>query len=151
MSDQYFKQMQDIDYEYMNTIIILNTLALLLIMYFIKVGFYMILKGYLFITKNKLGGKKLARYLKKQLIFNEILNIYIQGYIEFFIGSILTIKFGRYTVIGEQMSFAIAIFSLAFANVFLPIFSAWIVCRPAKTLKRKSFHQKWGILYGDLN
>jgi len=111
----------------------------------------MILKGYLFITKKKFGGKKLARYLRKQLIFNEILNIYIQGYIEFFIGSILTIKFGRYTVIGEQMSFAIAIFSLAFANVFLPIFSAWIVCRPAKTLKRKSFHQKWGILYGDLN
>jgi len=47
------------------------------------------------------------------------------------------------------MSFAIAIFSLAFANVFLPIFSAWLVCRPEKTLRRKSFHQKWGILYED--
>jgi len=101
MSDYFFKQMQDIDYEYMNTIIILNTLAFLLLLYFIKLAFFILLSFLLYVTKNRFGGKKLAKYLKKQLIFNEIIQLYIQGYIEFFIGSILTIKFGRYTVIGE--------------------------------------------------
>ena len=51
-----------------------------------------ILKLWLNLTKEKYGGKKFYKILTKSMFFNEILGVSLEAYMEFLIGSYLSLS-----------------------------------------------------------
>ena len=128
IDDRIFGQIIDIDYESFNSIMLLNTLGILLIIYVFKVFLSIILKLILMLTKKE-KLRKAWNYMFRSLYFDELITLYIQGYFEFFISAILTYKLGNYDLIGEKISQVISWFSFFICLVFLPLGSIYVITR----------------------
>ena len=72
------------------------------------------------VTNNKYGGKQFVYNQSQKLFFGPIIELYIQGYFEFLISSIMTIKMGNYTVVGEKISLFLASLNLLVTVLILP-------------------------------
>ena len=89
--DNIYFQIQDMGYDSPNSIILLSTLAIVLILYFLQIVFLIFLKIFIHCTENKYGGKILAQKIINRLFFGELIGLYIGAYFEFGIASILAI------------------------------------------------------------
>ena len=77
--------------------------------------------------------------------------IFINGYIEFLITSILAYRAPPGSPDHTSYFLGISIFSLLIALVFIPVLLLWIIIfKPMKTLKSTRFQLKWGMLYDEV-
>lgn len=83
-------QSQDIGYQNFNTLMVLNTLAFVILIYLAVLVFYIFLRAYITITCQKLGGINLKKKLEHGLFFTRLHTIYIEGFMEIAIMSVLT-------------------------------------------------------------
>ena len=74
---------------------ILNTLGVLLILYLTKVVLWLILKFIAQFLKNEKLNKLLSK-AGNSMLFGELIALYLQGFFEFLIAAILTIKKERH-------------------------------------------------------
>ena len=63
-----------------------------MIFYYFKVIVAGILKLWLKLTKGAYGGKRFYKFLTKNMFFNEILGVSLEAYMEFLIGSYLSLS-----------------------------------------------------------
>ena len=107
-----FLQFQDIGYQNPNTIIILNTLAFFVFLYFFALMAFILVSVFIFFTNGDYGGEKIQSKLKKYLFFNDLISLYTGAAFEFLVSAWLTVKFQDYSTFGEVLSQIIAFFTL---------------------------------------
>ena len=89
--DIIYVALKDLGYETVNAFTNLTTLALTILFYYFKVILAGILKLWLKFTKGTYGGKRFYKFLTKNMFFNEILGVSLEAYMEFLIGSYLSL------------------------------------------------------------
>jgi hypothetical protein len=90
-SANIYAALKDLGYENTNAFTNLTTVGLTILFYYFKVFIAGILKLWLKLTKGRYGGKRFYKFLKKGIFFNEILGVSLEAYIEFLIGSYLSL------------------------------------------------------------
>jgi hypothetical protein len=65
--------------------------------------------------------------IKKGLFFNFLIATGIEGYIEFYVNSIINIQTIDFTYNGDIFGVACSIFSLTLIFIFLPLVNLWIL------------------------
>ena len=70
--DTFPEQAQEVDYSSYNSLMLLNTLAILIMLYVVKVILYMIMHLYVKFTYGWAGGKKQKAWLERNLFFSEL-------------------------------------------------------------------------------
>ena len=77
--------------------------------------------------------------------------IFINGYLEFLISSILAYKAPEGSPDATDFFKALWIFSLVVALIIIPLLMLWIIlCDSMKTLNSEKFSQKWGMIYREV-
>ena len=84
--------MQSINYSHNNAFLGLSTLSFAILIYFLR--YLLILPAFINLkaTKGKYGSKKIFKYIKKGLFFNDIIVISLEGFLEFFVYGIINYK-----------------------------------------------------------
>ena len=59
--------------------------------------------------------------MAQRIFFGQLIELYIQGYFEFLISSILTLWMHNKNLLGEQMSLMLTYFNLFMTLCFLPV------------------------------
>ena len=70
ISDDIFPQLQDLGYQSRNTILNISTICIIIWFYYSKVLLVLILKLWVYTTKNRFNAKKLEKKLMKKLFFD---------------------------------------------------------------------------------
>lgn len=151
IKDKVFNQLVDIGYDSFNSIMILQTLGVIVLFYFIQVLFCAQLLLFVRITKNKYGGQKRLENLSKNLFFNPLIELYIQGFFEFVISAILTFSISTNSMFGEVLSYILGIWNLFMTALVLPASLIGILFVKSELLKDESFIQRFGQLYSNMN
>ena len=140
--------MQNIGYDNRNAMLGLATFTFLIIIYFVKLIIVILMKLISFILGGKFYSKYIYGYISKNLSFNPILSMSIEGFFDFMIFGYLNIKTAEFTTNGEFLGFSFGIFSLFASGLILPIILvvALIVYYKYK-LEKKDFDKKWGALF----
>ena len=105
---------------------ILNTLGIVLILFLIKILSWILLKLYAKVCKSK-KVNKFADSMGKSMFFSELIGLYLQGFFEFLIAAILTMKKKEHALAGELLSLIITYFSFFVQLIFLPLASLYII------------------------
>ena len=134
--------MKDLGYETRNTVLNLGSLFVFVFIYFVVLAFY----GILVCRGCK---TKWQEYLKKKLIYKEILLISIEGYLEFLIAGYLNweVPFGESKKSGEIVSNVAGKLSLLTTFIFIPCLYIWLLTKELKMFKYTPFREKWGEMY----
>ena len=83
-------QTSDIGYDTYNSLIILNTLAIVILIYMVKLVMFILIRLFNWITCNKFQEKVNTNW-SKSMFFSELHAIYIDGFLETFISMYLTL------------------------------------------------------------
>ena len=109
--NKVFLQLQDIEYQNPNIIIILNTLAFIVLIYFLALVAFILVSVFIFFTNGDYGGEKIQAKLKKYLFFNELINLYTGATFEFLVSAWLTVNYQDFSTFGEVLSQILAFFT----------------------------------------
>ena len=102
--------MEDLGYDTHNSFLLLGSLGVFAIWYWVRVILYIfILIPFVLMTKK---GLKFAKGIRKILFFNYLIGITIEGYFEYLIAGWLNLNMPIYKDDGELLGFGIAIYSL---------------------------------------
>jgi hypothetical protein len=113
-------QMQDVGFENRNAMLGLATFTFLIIIYFIRVSLSLIMKILVIIFKGKFYTKKIYKKVSSEIFFNTILQMSIEGLIEFIIFGYLNTITRQNTMNGEILGFIFGTFSMYMAGLILP-------------------------------
>jgi len=136
--------MVDLGYESHNEILNLGSLAIFLVLYFLKVILYFLLlplsiiRPQLESTKNK---------LKKGLFFNDLIALLEEAYFEMLISTYLQFKAPLNTANGEVSSTGFGYISVFLVLLFLPAACIWVLSQPLERLREEEFKNSWEDLY----
>ena len=120
-------QMQDVGFENRNAMLGLATFTFLIIIYFIRVALSLILKILVIIFKGKYFTKKIYKKVSSEIFFNTILQMSIEGLIEFIIFGYLNTITRQNTMNGEILGFVFGTFSLYMAGLILPLVLIFLI------------------------
>jgi len=142
--DDISNMMQDLGFSSHNSILVLNTVAVVLLILWAKSLFVLLLK-----PCRSLHSKLQQTHdkWKKGLILNAFIDLYISTYFEFMISSIFTLEFGTYAYYGEVISLVITIFSILFGLLIIPALSVWVIFQTEERLEDESVKDTIGVLY----
>lgn len=70
--------------------------------------------------------------MKEGLFFSNIFGLYIEGFLEFLVSSILVVQALLLTPPGEAISFGVAVFSLAIQVAVMPLALIWLISTKSK-------------------
>ena len=143
LQDDILDQMRDLGYESHNLIQNLNSLALFLSLYFLQVFFALLILMIAYFSKGKWGTNEIYQKMKKRLFFNEIINILIEGYLEFLIAGILNFRAPLDTMNGEITSTIMGFIVLILALIALPGCAIYVLCQDLQKVNTEEFRQKW--------
>ena len=121
-------QLNSIGYGNHNSFLNLSTLALLVILFYFRVFIVGIFKIFLIITKEKFGGYKLYLFLKRNLFFNFILSVFLEGFFEFVINGYINAQQLLWDLNGELLGSFFAIKGLLMTLIVIPLLMLWINC-----------------------
>ena len=136
--------MVDLGYETHNLILNLGSLAIFMTLYALKVMLYLSL---LLAKKLTPKANKPARYIRKGLFFNELINLLLEGYIEMLVSAYLQFKAPLMTTNGEVFSVFFTYITSTLIFVVLPISAVYVLCQPISKIVKKNFRNRWGDLY----
>ena len=122
----------------------LQTLAVIVLFYFFQVLCWALLKLFVSVTKNKYGGQQRSEKLSKQLFFNPLIELYIQGFFEFVISAILAFTGSSNSMFGEVFSFILAIWNIFMTALVLPVSLIAIIFVKSENLQDETFEEKFG-------
>jgi hypothetical protein len=140
--------MKDVGYDNRNAMLGLATFTFLIIIYFLRLFLVILMKLISFILGGRFYSKEIYGYISKNLSFNPILSMSVEGFFDFMIFGYLNMKTAEFTTNGEFLGFSFGIFSLLASGLILPItlIVALIVYSKYK-LKKVDFEKKWGALF----
>ena len=121
-------QLNYIGYGNHNSFLGSSTLALLVILFYFRVFIVGIFKIFLIITKEKFGGYKLYLFLKRNLFFNFILSVFLEGFFEFVINGYINAQQLLWDLNGELLGSFFAIKGLLMTLIVIPLLMLWINC-----------------------
>ena len=124
----------DLGYDSPNALIGLGTLSFLIIFYYLKILFFVILMIWVDLTKGKYGGISLLTFMKKTLFFKEIIGLSIESYFEFLIYGYMIISYPIRTTVGEWFSLFLGVNSAIFLIIIFPILFIYLMY-----LEKKNF------------
>ena len=140
--------MQDIGYDKRNALLSLGTFTFIIIFYVFNLGFALVIKFIIHITKNQNKGKVFYKFLIKGLFFNMLCSMGIEGMIEFIICGYLNLMTLETTSNGEILGMLISVFCLCLDIAFLPLTIIWLVCfKNVKKLSSERYEEKFGPLF----
>ena len=119
--------MQWIAYYGTNAFTGLGSVTIYIFIYFFNVFIVLILKLFIWITAGKFGGHWLLEKSIKDLFFNLILSMTMEGLLEFVIYSFLNFYSIDLTLNGEVLGVMISSFCIFLAAIFLPISLLWAI------------------------
>ena len=140
--------MQDVGYDNRNAMLGLATFTFLIIIYFLRIFLVILMKLISKILRGRFYSKEISGYISKNLSFNPILSMSIEGFFDFMIFGYLNMKTAEFTTNGEFLGFSFGTFSLLASGLILPIILivALIIYYKNK-LKKEDFEKKWGALF----
>jgi len=94
--------------------------------------------------------KKAYDYILKDLWFNQILTIMIDGYMEILVSGYLSFKEPIMTKSGEYISYGTGIYVTILALVILPIVLIWSLYQPKDVIESEEFLNRWGRVFEDV-
>jgi len=103
-----------------------------------------------FIT-NGYYGKKAKKWLVKTLFFDGLFALYLEGYFEFLISSLMTFEAKSTDTAGEQFSYIIATFSFFVTTMLLPLSILIVIVAKLNVLKSRKFKKVLGVLYSQFH
>ena len=89
MKPTVLSQLNNVGYGNHNSFLSLSTLGFAVILYFLRLILAAIAGALKYILKGKFGTKSLYNFLIKDLFFNFILQIFIEGFLEFVINGFI--------------------------------------------------------------
>ena len=113
--------MQNVGFDNRNAMLGLATFTFLIIIYFIRVFLSFFMKILVLIFGGRFYTKKLYKMVSKEIFFNKILAMSIEGFIEFIIFGYLNTKTREQTMNGEILGFAFGTFSMYMSGMILPL------------------------------
>ena len=99
----------------------LATFSFLILIYLFRVVLSLLLMIAVKIFKGKYNTRKIYKIISKDLFFNYILAMSIEGLIDFIIFGYLNIITAEFTINGEKLGFGFGLFSLTTSGFILPI------------------------------
>ena len=114
------QQMQTISFNVRNTFLGIGSASVYLLAYLFQVVLAVFLKLFIMITGEKFIKKNILRKVLKELFFNSILSMSMEGYIEFLVYGILNICTRDTSTNGEILGIIFAFFCIFLASLFLP-------------------------------
>ena len=126
--------MQDIGYDSYNSLITLNTLAIVIILYILRLIIYLMIRIFIYLTCDIFCLSDRLSWFDS-MFFNELHAVYKDGFMEIIIATFLTLKDGFKSQPGEIVSSSLAIFSLLVIFIIFPFSIFMIFIQKQKTLK----------------
>jgi hypothetical protein len=140
--------LNNLGYDYSNSLINLSTVGFVIIIYWIRLIVYFVFKLFHTITKGYFGGLKMLKLLKRELFFGMILEVTLEGYLEFAINGYVNLTDYSIKYLGDIIGLAMSCFCVFMDAVFLPFILLWInLFKDKYDLKKKYFKERWGVLY----
>ena len=146
-------QVQNIGYNSHNHIAVLNTLAILTLIYMVRIIGSVILIALKWITKEKFDAinKSHAR-VSNNLFFKNILTLIIEGFFDLSIMTYYNLKMWTYYPLIEATSFAISWFIVFIILIVVPGCYIILFMKNRHELQTdETFKDRFGVLYGDLH
>lgn len=132
--------MQDLAYNESNAFLGLGSGTIYLLIYIVNVLIIILMVIYILITNGKCGGKNLLKFMIKDLFFNNLISMTMEGYFEFVIYGLVNAYTADTKTNGDVLGIIIAAFCLYNAIIFLPILLLWaIFTKNQKDLAKKCF------------
>jgi len=160
-------QLQDLGYGAHNSIMNMNTMAVVLAWLLLKVSYLIILTVIVNVawclrlshTKFYINFKKWRdKLLNSDLLINTFLTFYLEAYPDVMISNMLSLDYLKrvglkvaFSRSGEAISMIMTFLSLFFQVVILPITSITIIILGSKKLGKDQFKDRIGDLYGDVH
>jgi hypothetical protein len=113
--------MQNVGFDNRNAMLGLATFTFLIIIYFIRVFLSFFMKILVLIFGGRFYTKKIYKMVSKEIFFNTILAMSIEGFVEFIIFGYLNTKTRELTMNGEILGFAFGTFSMYMSGMILPL------------------------------
>lgn len=137
--------MEDLGYDTHNSFLLLGSLGVFAIYYWLRVFLYLfLLVPFVLITRK---GVKFAKGLRRVLFFNYLIGITIEGYFEYLIAGWLNLDKPIYHADGEILGVGIAIYSLFLCLFLFPVIWVALLFQPQKKLRQKRFLEKYGAMF----
>jgi len=114
--------MQNVGYENRNAMLGLANFSFLIIIYFLRIFLVFLTKLINKILQGKFYSKEIYNFLSKNLSFDPILSMSIEGFVDFMIFGYLNIMTAEFNTNGEILGFSFGIFTLLVSGVILPIY-----------------------------
>lgn len=93
---------------------------------------------------------KLVHYFYSRIVFSMVIRFLIEGYMELTLMTLVA-RYGRnWTLSGDKLSAVVELVFTVFLGV-LPIFVFVFIWKLGKKFENKSFTEKYGSIYADLN
>lgn len=132
--------MQDLAYNESNAFLGLGSGTIYLLIYIVNVLIIILMVIYILIRNGKCGGKNLLKFMIKDLFFNNLISMTMEGYFEFVIYGLVNAYTADIKTNGDVLGIIIAAFCLYNAIIFLPILLLWaIFTKNQKDLAKKCF------------
>jgi hypothetical protein len=126
----------------------LGSVSIFIFIYLFNVFLVFLLKFYILATGGKYGGQWLLEKTIKDLFFNLIFSMTMEGFFEFVIYSFLNFYSIDLNLNGEVLGVMISSFCIILACIFLPISLLWaIFSKNEKEIASKEFEDRWGALF----
>ena len=139
-------QIQNLGYETSNPTENLGTIALLTVLYFIRIVYFFLMVSP--IKRYTRHGHKYHKSLSQKLFYGEILIILIEGFLDFTIAFFL---YGFYDPINEKgLSYFVCVVIFFMVFVVLPGTILQVIFEDKETLQSSAYKNMYGTLYEEL-
>lgn len=125
--------MQIIDMNDRNAATGLGSATIYLFLYFFQIILVVLLKVVMMLTGECFVKKNYFNKLIKNLFFNTLISLTMEGFLEFVVYAFLNIYTKDFTLNGEILGFIIAVFCAFCALIFLPAALIWALLTKNET------------------
>jgi hypothetical protein len=124
--------MKDLGYDSHNSLRLLGSQFIFAIFYYVRLLIFF--PVVLCIAKLFNVGNKYAKQLRHQLLFNEILMINLEAYLELLISAYVNYLFPLYTTDGERAAMHVSYYAFIVCIFIMPSVSVWVLIQNLETI-----------------
>ena len=129
LEPEIFDQLESLGYETHNALLNLGSLSIYSFVYLVRLMiFFLVLRNIPYFDEYQ-------KKLYKMLIFGEILSICVDGYFEFLISGIMTVKHSLISTNGEMVGTCFGYYSLAASIILVPGVIIYVFSRKMETIR----------------
>jgi hypothetical protein len=136
--------MKDLGYDSYNSIIILGSMGIFTIFYFLKLIMILILKPFKFPKV-----VKFRNWLNNGIFFQEIIKLILEGYIEFLIAHYLNMHLLISSTVGDFFTIIFSFSTMFLCYIFVPGAIIYVIIEDVEVLNELDFKKRWGALYDE--